>query len=1001
MNNDKTQNIKESHLYPIVELERFFSQKARHTIGTLTIATVFLFGLFISLSYLVQYAQTDVTISSNITTPINLILPRVIGLTFILLAFWLFVYALESYFRSLYFKEDHINPNKDEISITDLYSFQVLRILTKKNSADITKTFLESNEGSKIMTRCGLTNADRQQYLKERNSQNIYPEPSISEYQLYTLKDLVQYIFESDEEFAEFLFSKGILPKHLHGSAEWVYRNNKESISKARWWSKENLEKIGGLGADFAYGEAYLLKRYGQEIFGSKAASKYHFTTEKNQDDILELKSILSRSRESNAILVGEQGGGKISLLYAFASDVFHGKVPVNLERKIVIMLNSTTLIASSKQKDDLETLLLRIMNDAINAGNIILVFDDFPAFMQSATVLGVDIIKLLDPYFDSSQIQIIILSDTENFHQNLEQNTQIMGRFERIYVTPPDEDESIIVLQHVAEELEKRYGVRFTYNSIVELVINVKNYFQDPIMPDKAIDIAVELPARVKLNNRNIITKKDVLSLISKKTNIPTGEIADEERDKLLNLEKLLHNRVIGQHEAVKAVSSSMRRSRSGVRSMKRPIGSFLFIGPTGVGKTETAKTLADVFFGSEAQMQRIDMSEYRGEDALSRLIGSNQTGQVGTLTKIIKEHPYGVLLLDEFEKTNPNIHDLFLQILDEGFYSDMHGKKVNARNIIFIATSNAGSELIWEYMDKGIDLTDAKRDIIDHLVNTGKFRPEFLNRFDAVVLYHPLELEHIEQIAGLMIKSLAKRLKKKGLDLQTTPELIKFIAKEGYDRVFGARPMTRYIQEHIEQLIADKIIKGEIKQGTHFTLTPDDLQSIPKQAESYEEIGQETSLPTTNPTAQNINNTPPVNIPNQQKPIVTPPTNTQPHMINQAPVQAIASIVEQQTVQPQPSVLPTTAQPMPQPVPTPIPPKQPSIINDSPIQPHIINKSPIQTQAVIANKPTRQELIPQIEEPQIHTKPIELATLKYRGPQFTPTKTTTTIKPPKPPTQ
>ena len=440
------------------------------------------------------------------------------------------------------------------------------------------------------------------------------------------------------------------------------------------------------------------------------------------------------------------------------------------------------------------------------------------------------------------------------------------------------------------------------------------------------------------------------------------------------------------------------MRRSRSGVRSMKRPIGSFLFIGPTGVGKTETAKTLADVFFGNEAQMQRIDMSEYRGVDALERLIGSQTTGQVGTLTKIIKENPYGVLLLDEFEKTNPNIHDLFLQILDEGYYSDMRGKKVNARNIIFIATSNAGSELIWEYMDKGVNLVDAKDDIVNHLINTGKFKPEFLNRFDAVVLFHPLELEHIEKIAGLMLVGLAKRLKKRGLDLQTTPELVKFIAKKGYDRVFGARPMTRYIQENIEQLIADKIIKGEIVQGTHFTLSPEDLSTIPVQPEAFEEVGREQApvidkinAPSTvaQPVAQQVPPTQAVGQPTNQ-PMVNPPP------VQQVPIQPTAPVASPQpVVQEAVPVQPIITQPVPiQNIPTqppaPIATEAPPVTPQQPPQPeqqvNVQTTAPaplLQPTPTVAPVNTAQTT-PPVTPPQTKNKPIEIATIKSRGPQF-----------------
>ena len=350
-------------------------------------------------------------------------------------------------------------------------------------------------------------------------------------------------------------------------------------------------------------------------------------------------------------------------------------------------------------------------------------------------------------------------------------------------------------------------------------------DHFSDPVMPDKAIDILVELPAYVIRKNRILVEKQDVLDIVEKKTGVPLGQIKEEEREKLLNIEDRLHESVIGQDEAIVVVSNAMRRSRAGVRDNRRPIGSFLFVGPTGVGKTETAKALAALFFGDEGSMTRLDMSEFSGGNAVARLIGSFDGEQIGILTRTLREHPYGVILLDEFEKSTPQVHDLFLQILDEGFFSDVRGTRVNARDVIFIATSNAGSNLIFEKMQQGVDTKDIQKEIIDHIIKERIFKPEFLNRFDAVVLFHPLELEHIRKISGLMLEKLRLRLRNRGVDMGITPEMVEYVAQQGVDPVFGARPMNRYIQEKVEHVVAEKLIRGEIKEGSKFTLSLEDI--------------------------------------------------------------------------------------------------------------------------------------------------------------------------------
>jgi ATP-dependent Clp protease ATP-binding subunit ClpA len=292
------------------------------------------------------------------------------------------------------------------------------------------------------------------------------------------------------------------------------------------------------------------------------------------------------------------------------------------------------------------------------------------------------------------------------------------------------------------------------------------------------------------------------------------------------MNLESILHGRVVGQDKAVQAIATSMRRARAGIQNPNRPLGSFLFLGPTGVGKTEISKSLAAAFFGSEEAMTRLDMSEYKTGDALDKLIGSFQGGQTGTLVRSLKQKPYGLLLLDEFEKSTDQVKDLFLQVLDEGVFADMNGKTVSARTSLIIATSNAGADLIWKFFQEGKDPSNFTQDLLNAVIAEGIYKPELLNRFDGVIVFHPLNQEHLQNIASLMLTKLGKRiLERKGIEVTFDPEVVSVVAQRGANPQFGARPMNRYIKEHVEQIVADQIINGSLGTGATLHITAKEL--------------------------------------------------------------------------------------------------------------------------------------------------------------------------------
>lgn len=815
-----------SYLYPIVRLENALSSHARHKMYRLTVFFLFFFlVLIVGIILLNNYSILD----PSIEYILDLLLPKIFGLVLVVFVFWVIVFLLEAFFRSYYFKEkeDDQIQGRDRVP-EDLFSFHVLQILLRVRGDDITEAYLMSSTGRAIMHRVGLRDTDILEYLEKRDASTVYELPKITGGKVYTIEDLSEYVFDHDHDLADTLFSLGVQKKEFLGAVRWVVRQIERSKRSKRWWTADNLDKIKGIGADWAYGQAYILQRYAHELTGHEGGAALGSLSAQGERYLERLEDTLSLERESNMLLVGNPGEGITDVLYSFAKALQTGEVPPNLEGKRPMMFDGELLVSNTGSKSNFEMMFVKILNDAVEAGNVILVFNNFPAFIQSARALESDVVSLMEPYLSAVNLQILAISQVSSYHDVLEQHPIIRKHFETMLIDKPDNNEVVEVLEKVAERLETQSGVLFTYGTLTEAVTASYQHFSDPVMPDKAIDIIVELPSRVVREQRMLVEKSDVHKLIEEKIGVPTGEIKGDEREALMNMEEELHRRVVGQDEAVHVLSNAMRRSRAGIRDTDRPIGSFLFIGPTGVGKTETAKALAELFFGDEEKMSRIDMSEFSGDNGVSRLIGSYEKNKAGVLSRILKKRPYGVLLLDEFEKSSTEVHDLFLQILDEGFFTDVRGTRVNARDSICIATSNAGSDIIFQRMKEGADPKHIREEVIGHIISQGIFKPEFLNRFDAVVLFHPLEPSHMKIIAELMLERLQERLKTKGLRLEVNDELVEYVAKQGSDPIFGARPMNRYIQEHVEQIVAMKFIRGDIAAGTTFTLSPKELERV-----------------------------------------------------------------------------------------------------------------------------------------------------------------------------
>ena len=611
-------------------------------------------------------------------------------------------------------------------------------------------------------------------------------------------------------------------------------------------------------------------------------------------DEMQRVLQVLSRRMKNNVCLVGEAGVGKTAIVEGITQLLHEGAVPAALREKRIVSLDLTSMVAGSKYRGEFEERIKRTIQEVIDSGNVILFIDELHTIIGAGGAEGaMDASNILKPALSRGQIQVIGATTRAEYRKYIEKDAALERRFQPVYVEEPTEEETLAILEGVAPRYEAHHHVEITREAMEAAVRLSVRYINDRYLPDKAIDLLDEASAKKRMEsgkrkfvlgnaerglrslNRDLeqalqisafaeakriqteirkeqdrirkedlakekeleeaepsIGEQDIADVVSLWTKVPVSRLTQSEQQRLLKLEKVLHERVVGQEEAVTAVARSIRRGRVGLKDPKRPIGSFLFLGPTGVGKTELSKALAEALFGDENSIIRVDMSEYMEKHSVSKMIGS-PPGYVGydeggQLSEQVRKKPYSVLLFDEIEKAHPDVFNILLQVLDDGRITDAQGRNINFKNTIIIMTSNAGAQRIVDPKTLGFVTEEdtAERDhreMKEHVMEEVKqmFRPEFLNRIDETIVFHMLTEQNVREIANLMLKDLTKRANDNlGIRLTYGESLRKFIYNKGYDKKYGARPLRRAIQTYVEDPLAEEVLQGRLHRDSRVSI-------------------------------------------------------------------------------------------------------------------------------------------------------------------------------------
>lgn len=599
--------------------------------------------------------------------------------------------------------------------------------------------------------------------------------------------------------------------------------------------------RTGGIARDWSFGYIPLLTRFGHNISEQIArGGLLSIDLEAHKDALEQLIGTFTNGGRQNAVLVGAAGVGKTTVVHAFAERLLDAssRLPESLKFRQVFILDSSALIAAAPGRGELENLIMQVLGEAYSAKNIIICLDNAQLFFEEG-IGSVDLTNVLLPILEAGNLRIILTMDEQRYLKIGQRNSGLINALNRVSIGAVTKDETIAVMQDQLIMTEFQHKVTYTYQSLEEAYRLGERYVHDLAMPGKAIKM-MEMAAGFHENG--LVTINSVQHAIEQTMNIKVGVASgDDEREKLLNLENLIHQRMINQTRAVGVVSDALRRARAGVRNQNRPIGTFLFLGPTGVGKTELAKALADVYFGGEANIIRLDLNEFVRTEDVARLIADG-ADDPSSLTAQAMKQPFSVVLLDEIEKAHPNVLTTLLQLLDEGILRDIKNREVSFRDAIVIATSNAGADRIREYIERGYQLEQFEKQFVDELISSNQFRPEFLNRFDEIVIFRPLNKEELVQVIDLILAGINKTLALQKISVSVAQDAKLYLVDQGYDPRLGARPMRRVVQRAVENTVAKQMLSGSVAPGSEINITLDQVQQILGSEQQADRIASDT---------------------------------------------------------------------------------------------------------------------------------------------------------------
>lgn len=645
--------------------------------------------------------------------------------------------------------------------------------------------------------------------------------------------ELFKAVLSLNREGRDMFYDMEVDDEKLKNVTKWLNLREDMAMQYREWSRMAGRKPKSFMNRAMTARPTPALDAIGQD-FTQMARARAFFPLIGRQKEVDEAFRILKEEKGS-PMLVGPAGVGKSTILQGVAELMTAEDVPKKLQDKRLVVMDPGALIAGAEGIGTLEARLMKIISEIIMAGNVILAVEDIHKLLGTgSTGAAADLGGILMNYISQGYINVIGTTTTQEYQQYIQNVETFLRRFQVVRVEELDIDSAIQVCEAKAFSYEAKYKAFVTYDAIDAAVRLTDRYIQDRHLPAKALDIleeAVILASETKKEGAQV-TKDDVGKVLSEKTNVDVGAVTESEAEKLLKLEDEMHKRVIGQDEAVNAIADALRRAREELRDVSRPIASFLFLGPTGVGKTETAKTIAEVYFGSEDNMIRVDMSEFMERDAVNKLIGS--PGQPGVLTEAVRQTPFSIVLLDEFEKAHPDVLNLFLQVMEDGRLTDGQGRTVDFTSTMVIATSNAGTQAIQERLQAGEPLDRIKTELMEGGLSR-IFRPELLNRFDNVILFTPLTRAQLFEIAKLIMGRIAERMAGKGITIRATDGAIEELAMKGYDPKFGARPLRRVMQDTVDSALAKLLLGKKIGRRDIVVLDKGGKMYL-KQAERYE---------------------------------------------------------------------------------------------------------------------------------------------------------------------